>query len=126
MKRLGYVFLFICLFMFLFLLLCCVLLAVHGLSLVAVSAGYSLLWCVDFSLLWLPLWSTGSRCAGFSIWSKRAQEFWGMTLVASWDVGSPRIRDQTCIPCTGRQIPNHWTTREVLSGYVFLEGILYK
>ena len=23
-------------------------------------------------------------------------------------------RDQTCIPCTGRLILNHWTTRKVL------------
>ena len=29
-----------------------------------------------------------------------------------WDLSSP-IRDWTCIPCTGRQILNHWTTREV-------------
>ena len=38
-----------------------------GLSLVAVSGGYSSLWCVAFSLQWLLLLrSTGSRCAGFS------------------------------------------------------------
>ena len=30
-----------------------------GLSLVAASEGYS---CVGFSLQWLFLWSTGSRC----------------------------------------------------------------
>ena len=28
------------------------------------------------------------------------------------DFSSP-TRDQTCIPCIGRQILNHWTTREV-------------
>ena len=26
-----------------------------------------------------------------------------------------RTRDSTCVPCTGRQILKHWTTREVLS-----------
>ena len=39
----------------------------HGLSLVAVSGGYSSLRCTDFSLQWLLLLqSTGSRHAGFS------------------------------------------------------------
>ena len=41
--------------------------AVRGLSLVVASGGYSLLWCMGFSLRWLLLlWSTGSRCTGFS------------------------------------------------------------
>ena len=39
-----------------------VFVAVHGLSLVAASGGYSLLWCAGFSLWWLLLLqSTGSR-----------------------------------------------------------------
>ena len=28
-------------------------------------------------------------------------------------MGSSQTRDQTCVPCIGRQILNHWTTREV-------------
>ena len=32
--------------------------------------------------------------------------------VALWHLSSP-TRDQTCIPCVGRWILNHWTTREV-------------
>ena len=41
--------------------------AARGLSLVAVSRGYSLLRCMGFSTRWLLLlWSTGSRCMGFS------------------------------------------------------------
>ena len=28
-------------------------------------------------------------------------------LVALQHVGSPQIRDQTCVPCVGRQILNH-------------------
>ena len=44
-----------------------VFIAVHGLSLVVVSRGYSLLWCEGFSLWWLLLLrSTGSKCMGFS------------------------------------------------------------
>ena len=44
-----------------------VFVAMRGLSQVAVSGGYSSLWCVGFSLQWLLLLqSTGSRRAGFS------------------------------------------------------------
>ena len=52
-----------------------VFVAVCGLSLVVASGGYSSLWCTDFSLWWLLLlWSTGSRCVGFSSYSLRALE----------------------------------------------------
>ena len=48
--------------------------AARGLSLVAASRGYSLLQCAGFSLQWLLLLqSTGSRHAGFSSCSSRAQ-----------------------------------------------------
>ena len=47
--------------------LCWVFVAARGLSLVAVSGGYSSLRCTGFSLRWLlSLRSTGSRCTGFS------------------------------------------------------------
>ena len=36
-------------------------------------------------------------------------------LVALWHVGSSQTRDQTCVPCLGRHILNHYTTREVPS-----------
>ena len=75
------------LFSFLFLLeavvFCCccyfwlhwVFVAVRGLSLVAVSGGYSSLWCTGFSLRWLLLQrSTGSRHVGFSSCGTRALE----------------------------------------------------
>ena len=32
-------------------------------------------------------------------------------LLGMWHLSSP-TRDQTCVPCIGRQILNHWTTRE--------------
>ena len=35
-----------------------------------------------------------------------------MDLVASQHLGAFWIRDQTCVPRLGRQILNHWTTRE--------------
>ena len=34
-------------------------------------------------------------------------------LVAPWHVGFSRTRNQTCVPCNGRQILIHCTTREV-------------
>ena len=51
-----------------------VFVATRGLSLVAVSGVYSLLWCVGFSLRWLLLLqSTGCRRAGFSSCGTQAQ-----------------------------------------------------
>ena len=52
-----------------------VFVAAHGLSLAVVSGDCSSLWCMGFSLRWLLLlWSTGSRCAGFSSCGSRALE----------------------------------------------------
>ena len=71
------IFLFIYLFIYLFIFyfwLHWVLVAACRLSLVAVSGGYSSLWCVGFSLWWLLLLrSMGSRHAGFSSCGTRAQ-----------------------------------------------------
>ena len=100
--------------------------AVHGLSLVAVSGGYSSLQCAGFSLQWLLLLqSTGSRHTGFSscgTWAQQlwlagsrvlAQQLWSTGLVALWHVGSSPTRARTRVPCIGRQTLNHCTTREV-------------
>ena len=35
-----------------------------------------------------------------------------MGLVAPWHVESSQTRDRTHVPCIGRQILNHWTSRE--------------
>ena len=79
------------------------------------SRGYSSLWCSGFSLRWLLLFrSTGSRRVGFISCSTRAQ-------AAPWHVGSNRCRAWTRVPCIGRQILNHWATRE--ARYVFLKMI---
>ena len=42
-----------------------------------------------------------------------------MGLVAPWHVGSSQTRDQTLVPCIGRQILNHWTTREFPVMFIF-------
>ena len=99
---------------FFFFWLCWVFVAARGLSLVAASGGYSLLWCAGFSLQWLLLLqSTGSRCTGFSSCVRWAQQLWRTGLVAPRHVGSSPTRDRTRVPCIGRWILNHCTTREV-------------
>ena len=50
------------------------------------------------------LWLTGSRA--------QAQKLWRMGLVAPRHVGSSRTRAPTHVPCIGRWILNHCTTRE--------------
>ena len=92
---------FICLW------LCWVLVPVLGLSLVAMSRGHSSLWCTSFSLWWLLVqWST--RLQG-----PQASVLGCTGLVATWHVGSPLIKDQTCVPSISRWILHHWTTREI-------------
>ena len=62
-----------------------------------------------FGCAWSSLQSTGSRMFGFSSCIMQTYLPHGM-----WDLSS-LTRDQTCIPCIGRQIPHHWTTRKVSS-----------
>ena len=94
-------------------------LLLHGFSLVAVSRGFSLLQCTDFSLQWLLLLQrSGSgahglqqlRLTGSRAW---AQQLWCTGLPALQHVGSSQTRDQTYVPCIDRWILNCWTTREV-------------
>ena len=95
---------------FIYFWLCWVFVAACGLSLAAVSGGYSSLRCADFSLRWLPLLrSTGSRRTGSRV---QAQQLWRTRLVAPQHVGSSRTRARTCVPCIGRHILNHCATRE--------------
>ena len=54
-----------------------------------------------------------SSCDIHGLWSAWAQELQGQAHLHSiWDPSFP-TRDQTNVPCTGRWIFNHWTTREV-------------
>ena len=80
--------------------------AACGLSLVVLSRGYSLLQCASchchcFSCN--TAWALGTQ----------SQQLWDTGLVVPWHTGSLWTRDQTCVPCTGRKILNHQTTREV-------------
>ena len=105
-----------------------VLQLLRGLSLVAVSGGYSSLQCMGLALQWLLLlWSTGSRHAGFSNCGTWAQQLWLSGLVALWHVGSSQTRAWTHVPCIGRQILNHCATREVpnVNIYIFFNLFIF-
>ena len=64
--------------------------------------------------------------SGYSLWRagfslvvvSGPQSTWAQFPSGLWDLSSPN-RDQTHIPCIGRQILNHWTTREVPSMRTF-------
>ena len=77
------------------------------------------------------LWSLGSRCEEFSSCSSRLTscgsqalehgwQLWCTGLIAPRYVGYSPTRDWTDVPCIGRQILNHWTTREVLTWCLFI------
>ena len=73
------------------------------------------------------LYSCGEQaflCSGFSCcgaWALGCE-----CLVASWHMLSSQTKDQTRVPCTGRQILNHWITREVPSHrYIFCLSIYF-
>ena len=116
-----------------------VFIAACGLSLVVASRGYSSLQCTGFSLQWLLLLrSMGSRRAGFSSCGTRAQQLWLMGsraqaqqlwhtgLVAPQHVGSSRTRARTRVPCIGKRILNHCTTREVPLHLIFMFMVSYQ
>ena len=54
---------------------------------------------------------------GLSRYSSRAQRLRHVGLVDLQHVEFSQPQDQTHVPCIGRQIPNHWTTREVQCEY---------
>ena len=79
--------------------LCWFFIAAHGLSLVVVSGGYTLL-CVGFSLRWLLDAEQGCRCLGSVIAVH-------LSLAALRHMGSSWTGDETSVPCIARWILNH-------------------
>ena len=63
----------------------------------------------------LSLHSTGWRHTGFSSGSMWPQQLRHMDLVAQRHVESSWTRGHIHVPCIGRWMLNHWSTREVLS-----------
>ena len=78
---------------------------------------FSWLHWVFFAARGLSLWCAGSPSAVALPWStgqgEQAQWSWCLGPGALRRVGSSRTRDQTCVPCIGRWVLNHWTTEEV-------------
>ena len=88
--------------------------AAHRLSLVVVSGASLQLWCEGLSLWWLLLlWRMGSRVLGLQ-WLQH------VGLVTLRHVGSSLSRDQTHVPCIGRWILNHWTTKETRDRFKYV------
>ena len=84
------------------------LVAEHGLSLVAVSGGYSL-----GSRLLIAV-ASHCRAGALFTWASGVVAH---GLIALRHVGSSPNRDGTCVPCIGRWILNHWTTRKSQNSY---------
>ena len=57
----------------------------------------------------------GSSCSEHGLQSVQAQQLQHTGSAAPCHKGSSQTRDQTHVPCIGRQIPNRWTTREVFN-----------
>jgi hypothetical protein len=91
-------------------------------SLIAVSGGYSVAvaqasYCDGFSCCraWaLDVWASVVAAHGLSTCSSQTLELAGFnscgawTSAAPWHVASSQTRDQTCVPCIGRQTPIHF------------------
>ena len=56
------------------------------------------------------LTAAASLIAEYRFQGLRAQDLWYTGLVALRHVGSSWTRDGTRVPCTGRQIINHWVS----------------
>ena len=124
--------------------LCWSSLLLMGFSPVVMSGGYAPSWCMGFSLWCLFCCGaqapghvcSSSWCTGFSLWClflcgaqapghvrsavetprprARAQYLWLTGFIAPQPVGSSWTTDRTPVSCVGRQILNHWTTKEAL------------
>ena len=129
-------------FFYLFILGCAErLVAACGLSLAVVSRGYSLVTMCSLLIVAVsPILEHRIQCMSFhscSSWAQQlkligsrvcTQQLWHMVLAAPRRVESPRIRDQTCVPCIGRLIPTHCATREVPLTYfllLFCQNLLF-
>ena len=73
--------------------------------------------CSKRGLLSCSVWA--SHCGDFSSFAAQVLGCPGLNSCGVWavaprHVGSSQTRDRTCVPCIGRWILIHWTTREVL------------
>ena len=108
-------------FMYLFKVwLCWVFVAFLRLSLVEANGGHfpvavlRLLMAVAFLIPEHRLWTLGLQQLQLVGPRARAQKWWHAGLVALWHEESSQTRDQTHVPCNGRQSLMHCTAMEVL------------
>ena len=96
--------------------------AARGLSLVAASGGYSP------AALCRLLPCSGFSCCRARALGARTQQLQCEGSAASQHLEFFQIREGTCVPCIGRWILNHWTTRKAQQFLFlppsFIEGIL--
>ena len=73
--------------------------------------------CSERGLLFVAvhglLIAVASLVVEHGVQARGLQQLWRTGFVALWHVGSSRTRARTHVPCIGRQILNHGTTREV-------------
>ena len=69
--------------------------------------------------------AVASRCQAQAL-AFGLSSLWLTGFVVLQHVGSSQTRDQTGVPSIGRQILNHWTTREVLEECFKLKFFLQK
>ena len=96
--------------------LCCVFAALPGLSPVAASGAtlpcdlQASHWRFSCCGAWaLNVWAKSLCCSG---------------LAPLRHVGSSRTRNRTCVPCIGRWLPSHCSTREVLAPCFKIQALL--
>ena len=80
--------------------------------------------CSEWGLLLITahrlLTGVASLGAEHRLQARGPQQLQHTGLLAPWHVGSSWPRDQTRVPCSGRWILNHWTTRDVPISPLFL------
>ena len=85
------------------------------LALAAASGGYSCWWCSGFSLRWLRSWGMGSRAQASLVAAHVLSSCGAHASAALRHVQSSRTWDPIHIPCIGRQVLIHSTTRGIPS-----------
>ena len=66
----------------------------------------SYMYLLNLNFIYLFMTASGLSCGT-----------WAQLPHSKWDLSSP-TGDQTCVPCIGKWIFNHWTTREVSWIYI--------
>ena len=91
------------------------------------TTQYCIIYCLHWVVAALRLSLVGARellIATASLVAEHGLQGMGASVVLAlrlgcpWHVESPWITGRTHVPCIGRQILNHWITREILAFYL--------